>query len=112
MKLLITLILFLSCLACKAETQDEELVHFTAHFGASYALSMVSYGIARKGLGLEPLPAFLVAAGTALAIGAIYKFAVDNTPTNTSFGSDFGKSMMYNSAGVLGAGLTVKVFDF
>lgn len=89
---------------------DEADVHFAAHFGLSYAITMIGYGIAEKGFEMKPVPAFIFAAGLSLLVGFTYKYmeAVQNNGSCPSM----GRAMLQNTAGVGAAGLSIAAFKF
>lgn len=90
----------------KAEDGHEQLVHFTAHFGASYALQTTFYGFNRRVLKMSKPAATGVAALETLAIGLAYKLAT-NAPAEST-----ATSMAQNTMGVVGAIGTAIMFEF
>lgn len=96
--------------ACETARADEADVHFAAHFGLSYAITMIGYGIAEKGFQMKPVPAFIFAAGLSLLVGFTYKYmeAVQNNGSCPSM----GRAMLQNTAGVGAAGLSIAAFKF
>lgn len=85
---------------------DSQTVHDTAHFGASYAITMFGYGFYTKVFRMEPIPAFIFSAVLTTCIGYSYKAMTKDSP------SSYGRSMLYNTYGILGAGATITVFKF
>jgi hypothetical protein len=60
---------------------NEDLVHLTAHTGASYMLQTTFYGLNSKVLKQNFWTSEGLAMAETLAVGLLYK-AVENTPTN------------------------------
>jgi heme/copper-type cytochrome/quinol oxidase subunit 3 len=93
-------------------TSDEETVHFAAHFGMSYAISMFTYGIAEKAFRFDKTDAMIFSVVSTLMVGAAYEVLQEGETNNPNFGQDFKKAMFRNAAGIAAFGVTVKVFDF
>jgi hypothetical protein len=87
-----------------AESHDE-LVHFAAHAGTSYAIAMVSDQFYNKFLGWSPGNSLLGGLTTALVAGSLYKIVETGKP------SSIGDGIIYNGIGALGAIGTIFVFD-
>lgn len=101
---IIALLLLIS-LPAQAAVDRDELMHFTAHAGASFALQTGFYGVNKKWLGMDPVPAEMLAAVFTLGVGLAYKSS-ENYPSNT------GRAMLYNSLGVGTAIVTHVTFKF
>lgn len=102
-KLLIALILFLPVTSF-AVTRDD-LMHFTAHTGASFTLQTVFYGVNSKWLGLPKPVAEGLALVETLAVGFIYK-KTEGNPSNMN------TAMLQNVLGATSAIATHVVFEF
>ena len=89
------------------DSDHDLLVHATAHFGASFALTTIFYGIYTRGFKMPPLTAFLFSALLTTSIGLSYKFMEGTGPV-----TGLGPAILYNTAGILATGLTIKLFDF
>lgn len=109
-KKLSILTLFLFCINSYAEDNNEQFVHDTAHFGASYAINMFSYGLFRKAFKMDQTNALIFSAFTTLAIGFTYKYM--EGMESGQMPANLGRAMLLNTAGVGGAVFTVKAFDF
>lgn len=110
MKYLVLSILFATALLypTRAIADDADL-HFAAHAGASYALSMLAYGFYHQAFRMDKTSAFVFAAVTTLAIGLTYKeMEVINGGTSQSI----PRAMTQNTIGVLGAGFSIVMFQF
>lgn len=88
------------------ETAD---VHFAAHFGMSYAINTISFGIAKEAFHMNPTQAYIFSAGLTLMAGFVYKF-MELQPGDT--GSSIPRAMLENAAGCAAFGLTVMAFKF
>ncbi len=84
---------------------DNDLTHFAAHAGTSFALQTVFYGVNNQYFGLSKPWAEGLGFAETLAIGFAYK-ALETNPPNT------GTAMLENSVGALGAIGTHVVFHF
>lgn len=108
MKNKLILLLLLIGQGCQPALADEdkhqELVRLTAHAGASYAITMISYGAFRKGLKLSHEDSLLLSVLTAVATGIAYK-AIEG-------GNDYLPATMKNMVGVFGAVGTIKVYEW
>lgn len=100
------LLIILSLFTLQAKADDSSLVHLTAHFGASFAINYIVYGITEKGLGLSQHDSLIIATTTTLAIGLAYKLLEFASIASTS------KAMLQNSTGVLASDLTLTVFKW
>jgi hypothetical protein len=97
----------LFCLSVKAEDAgSENLLHFTAHFGASYAIDTFAQGFNQKAFKMNNLDSETFAAFTTLFIGAVYE-AQENAS-----GHDMLKALGYNALGVGAAVLTRCMFRY
>lgn len=101
----ILLILLLIPLIGNAESSHDELLHFTAHAGASYAITMVSDQVYNKLLGWSPGSSLLGGLTTALVAGSLYKLVETGKPAS------MGDGIIYNGIGAFGAIGTVFIFD-
>jgi len=102
---LITLLSLSVSLTVQAESSHDELVHLTAHAGASYAITMISDQIYNKFLGWSPDNSLLGGMVTALAAGSLYKLVETGKPSSMPNG------IIYNGIGAIGAVGTIFVFD-
>jgi EamA domain-containing membrane protein RarD len=109
MKRLLIIGLLFTSLASTADTNHEDLVHFSAHFGMSYAISMFTYGVMRKGLGISVNESLGFSIFTTLVVGLTYKYM--EAMTTGSF-AGMGTSMLYNATGVAASYITIKMFEF
>lgn len=91
------------CLA----NDHEEMVHHVAHFGGSYAISMFAYGFYEKALRVNRLQSFIFSAFLTTLIGISYKYMEGVGPIQ-----GLGQAVLWNTAGIAAAGITIKVFDF
>jgi hypothetical protein len=89
----------------KAESSHDELVHLTAHAGASFAITMVSDQIYNKFLGWSPGSSLLGGLATALIVGSVYKLVETGRPASMADG------IIYNTIGSVEAIGTIFVFD-
>lgn len=87
---------------------DEADAHFAAHFGASYAINMFTYGVAKRAFKMDSTAAFIFSSVATLTLGVLYKLS--EPPPGVP--GQFQKAMLQNGAGVLGAGATIAVFQF
>jgi hypothetical protein len=102
-KLVFIVFMFLNSIA-KPEVQDK-----VAHFGVSYALTAVGYGLAKTALGTDRIDSVLLSAFMVFMVG-ISKETLDALNTNSGYldGGDIGA----NSLGIGCAALTVLIFNF
>jgi hypothetical protein len=109
---MIIVVCFLLCNTTLADPAHDQLVHDTAHFGASYSLSMFTYGFTHKVLGMTKNESFIFSALSTLAIGFMYKamMASDLPPERGIPG--LGRAMLMNGVGIGAMGVTVAAFDF
>lgn len=106
----IAALVFLSTQTTPTRADDADL-HFAAHFGMSFAISAVSYGLAERALHAKPAEAFVFAAVTTLMVGATWK-VLSLQPGDRNAGSEFGRSMIENACGVAGLGGSVVLFSW
>lgn len=101
------LMIFFLCLSSSAlaESSHDELLHFAAHAGSAYAITMVTDQVCNKFLGLSPPDSLLIGLGTAIVAGSIYKLVETGRPAN------MGDGVIYNGIGAIGAVGTIFVFD-
>ena len=105
MKLKLIIILALFYLPVKAESAaSDDLLHLSAHFGSSYAINMVTFGICEKGLGLRKKDSFIIAGITTLSLGIIYKVVQFASVPTTA------KSAVLDTTGILVSDLTLLAF--
>ena len=113
--IILVAILALFLFSIPARADHNELVHFAAHVGTSFAINTVAYGACYKKnlIGLrtiqenqdDKVPCIMLAAFTTTMIGFLYK----HLETNVTF-PDMARSMGYNA---LGTGLSIgSVFLF
>lgn len=93
--------------ACAEEMTHDQLIHFSAHFGMSYAINTIMYGSYSRLLHLDKTDSLILSGITTLLVGFAYK-AVE---TNSTSGN-FRTSMFQNSVGVGASALTIVIFDF
>lgn len=106
--IIVALVMF-SAYTCKAEsTNHEELVHFSAHFGMSYAINTIAYAGLNKIVGADETTSFIVANALTLAVGALYKISEAH---NGRLPRGFAKSMAQNVIGVGFSNLTILTFN-
>lgn len=98
---------FLQPMGCNADDAD---THFAAHFGMSFAINALTYGIAKQAFHLEPWQAFIFSAGLTLMAGLTYKF-MELQPDGSGSAS-IPRAMLRNAAGVAAFGLTTAIFNF
>jgi hypothetical protein len=110
-RLILVLSISATLLFAQPTAADDAAVHFAAHFGVSYVLSTAIYGFTENVLMCSKTDAFIFATVTTLLVGAVYKFT-EITPSDPQWPATFGRAMLYNSAGILGAGLTITVFKW
>lgn len=110
-KLLIAMALISQIAICD---DHDDLVHFSAHFGMSYAINTMIYGTLRslsrnagreKDLDLK-LQEMIFSGCLTLMIGLAYK-ATEGAPLY-----DMGQSMLWNSMGVGAATISFAVFEW
>lgn len=89
----------------KAENSHEQTVHDVAHFGMGYALTMFGTGFYEKVFRMDKTTAFIFGAGLSTMILLFYK-------ESEGPGVQIGRSLLYHETGVVGAGLTFKMFSF
>lgn len=94
----------------KADESHENVVHATAHFGASYALNHLFYTINRKGFQMDKGNALVFSIFTTLAIGFTYKYMeAMSQPVGTNVGPDMLRAMVWNSAGIVGSTFVIEL---
>ncbi len=107
----ILLIFSLLCVNANSEgLADQSELHLYAHSGVSYALTMVTYGLAKKVFHLadnEKYEALILAIVTSTMLGIMRQVVVtpNGVPVNTT-------SLGYNAIGNGLAGITILMFDF
>ena len=87
----------------------DDLVHFSAHFGMSYSINTITYGVCSNVFKMNKNSAILTANVITLLIGVSYKLLEAQT---TGLPSNFAKSMAQNALGVGVSNLTIISFDF
>lgn len=78
------------------------------HFAASYALTSLTYIFVTKRLGWDPIPSFIFAAMLTSMAGVMYEASETTGPQN----DNLGRSVLYNTMGIAGAGLTFTALSF
>lgn len=106
-KLILGMLLLSSC----GYAEDATLLHFSAHAGISYALTTAVYGFTEKVLMCDRTESFIFAAVVTTMIGAAYKMT-EISPGDSQWPASFGRAVMFNTAGILAAGITINVFNF
>jgi hypothetical protein len=85
---------------------DEETLHLASHFGLSYALNTVAYGLTAKTFKMSRANAFFVAAASTFLIGAVRQVvAAEDGPVNT-------RGLWQNALGIAAFTGTALVFEF
>lgn len=102
--ILLLLLLGQGCRPAMATDRHTELVQLTAHLGASYAITMVSYGAYTKEAGLAQQDAIFLALLTTIAAGIAYKVVEG--------GNDYVPATMKNMVGAFGAIGTIKLYEW
>lgn len=93
-----------------ADESHENLVHATAHFGASFAINQTLYTVNRQILQMDKPNALIFSVFTTLAIGFTYKYMeVMSTPLGTDVTQDMARAMIWNVAGVLGSSFVIEL---
>lgn len=90
--IVMTIALLLAVGHC-AKADDADLLHFSAHFGMSFAISAFAYQTWRKGLGCTETESVIFAVATTTFAGLFYKYL-------EGFPSDTGRAIIYNSIGI------------
>jgi hypothetical protein len=106
MKFLPILLLFIAATAIADDVSHDDLVHFTAHAGSSFALQTIFYGFNKKALKENTIKSEGLALLETLAIGLIYK-ASEHAPLGET-----SVSMAENVIGCASAIATHVTFDF
>lgn len=109
--LLIALVFTIGVLLPTTAKADDPALHFAAHFGMSYAISNITFGIAERAFKANPTDAFIFAMATTLMVGAVYK-VLSTGPNYPQAGASFGRAMLYDGLGVAGFGASVVVFSW
>lgn len=86
-----------------AETHDE-LLHFTAHAGAAYAVTLISDQVYNKFFEISPSRSAALGFATAIIAGSVYKLV------ETKDFQHIGDNSLYNAIGGVGAIGTILVF--
>ena len=90
--------------------QADDTTHFAAHFGVSYAINTMCYGLFRKGAKWDRFDSLLWCGVATLAVGMAYKMA--ETTADGQLPKNTGTAMFRNALGVGASAVTVLVFDF
>jgi len=97
-------LLILLMLCSQAKANENDILHLTAHVGASYIINTIVYGVSTK-MGMSKSAAFIVSAAATLAVGALYKFGEPEV-------LDWRRPMLENAIGVVGSDATIVLFKF
>jgi hypothetical protein len=101
MKYLKLSVYLLFCVNAQALDTDK-----AAHFGMSFAINTVSYGVFNKTLGIAVVPAILLSMSTTILIGVV-KEQLDKSTTGFN-----GNDLLADSLGSAASSITILTFGF
>jgi hypothetical protein len=107
--LLIVFIMATFLCLCNSAKADDDLEHFAAHFGMSYAIGTFTYQLYHKGFRMDEFHATVFSGAITLFVGFMYKYIEAFDSQSGNFPADTGRSMIYNT---LGWGTSMVVIRF
>lgn len=107
-KLLIVCIILLALSLSQRCHADEADTHFAAHFGTSYAINLIGYGVLQRAFQMDRTTAWIFSAAATLAVGLAYKYS----ETGPMPAGTLQRAMLQNAAGCAAAGFSIAVFQF
>lgn len=96
-------IILISCVFITTAKAEDNVIHLSEHIGASYAITMLGYGMYRSAFGMPKTTAFIFASLLSGLVGLSYKYM---EPHGLE-GDQFRRSMYGNGIGIGAAGITI-----
>jgi hypothetical protein len=108
-RILLTICIVMVLMSNVSRGDDTNLMHFSAHFGMSFAINTFVYQTWYKGLGCTKTESVIAAATITLFTGFMYKYMEAFNASASSLPSNTLQSMTWNTLGV-GASFVVLQF--